>query len=91
MYFLNFLRHVSFFSALGRKFQIFGLRCLRLLVPYLEVLVTFEPGLVACACNSATLEAEFPNAVGSIPVGKNSPSKGGCIVYHLQSNIRRGA
>ena len=36
--------------------------------------------VVACTCNSATLEAEFWNAVGSIPVGGNSPSIGGWIV-----------
>ena len=34
----------------------------------------------ACTCNPATLEAEFRNGVGSIPVGGNSPSKGGWIV-----------
>ena len=36
--------------------------------------------VVACTCNSATLEAEFRNAVGSISVGGNSPSIGGWIV-----------
>ena len=39
-----------------------------------------QPGVVACTCNSATLEAEFWNGVGSIPVGGNSPSVGGWIV-----------
>ena len=38
------------------------------------------PGVVACTCNPATLEAEFRNGVGSIPVGGNSPSIGGWIV-----------
>ena len=33
------------------------------------------PGLVACICNPATLEAEFRNCVDSIPVGGNSPAK----------------
>ena len=28
-----------------------------------------EPGVVACTCNPATLEAEFRNVVGSIQVG----------------------
>ena len=37
-------------------------------------------GVVACTCNPATLEAEFRNGVGSIPVGGNSPSIGGWIV-----------
>ena len=39
------------------------------------------PGVVACMCNPATLEAEFRNGVGSIPVGGNSPSIGGWIVW----------
>ena len=34
------------------------------------------PGVVACTCNPATLEAEFRNGVGSIPVGGKSPSIG---------------
>ena len=29
--------------------------------------------VVACTCNPATLEAEFRNGVGSIPVAGNSP------------------
>ena len=33
--------------------------------------------VVACTCNSATLEAEFRNGVGSILAGGNSPSIGG--------------
>ena len=44
-------------------------------------------GLVACASNPASLEAEFWNGVGSIPVGgkggggvNNSPSIGEWIV-----------
>ena len=37
-------------------------------------------GVVACTCNPATLEAEFRNGVGSLPVGGNSPSIGGWIV-----------
>ena len=36
--------------------------------------------VVACTCNPTTLEAEFRNRVGSIPVGGNSPSIGGWIV-----------
>ena len=36
--------------------------------------------LVACTCNPATLESEFRNGVGSIPVGGNSPSVVGWIV-----------
>ena len=35
---------------------------------------------VTCTCNLATLEAEFRNDVGSIPVLVNSPSIGGWIV-----------
>ena len=38
------------------------------------------PGVVACTCNPATLEAKFQNDVCSIPVGGNIPSIGGCIV-----------
>ena len=37
--------------------------------------------LVTCTCNPATLKAEFPNGVGSMPVGGNSPSIGGWIVW----------
>ena len=37
----------------------------------------YLPGVVACTCNPATLEAEFWNGVGLIPVGGNSPSIGG--------------
>ena len=37
-------------------------------------------GVVGWTCNPATLEAEFWNGVGSIPVGGNSPSIGGWIV-----------
>ena len=36
---------------------------------------------MACTCNPATFEAEFRNGVGSIPVGGNSLSIGGCIVW----------
>ena len=42
--------------------------------------VAAMPGVVACTCNPAALEAEFRNGVGSIPVGGNSPSLGGWIV-----------
>ena len=42
-----------------------------------------DPGLVACTCNPATLEAEFRNGVGSIRVRGNSASIGGWIVLHL--------
>ena len=31
--------------------------------------LVIEPGVVACTCNPATLQAEFWNSVGSIPVG----------------------
>ena len=41
---------------------------------------TENVGVVACTCNPATLEAEFRNGVGSVPVGRNSPSIGGWIV-----------
>ena len=34
-------------------------------------------------CNKATLKAKFRNGVGSIPVGGNSPSVGGWIVWTL--------
>ena len=39
-----------------------------------------KPGVVACTCNPATLEAEFWNGMSSIPVGGNSPSIGWWIV-----------
>ena len=42
-----------------------------------------DPGLVACTCNPATLEAEFRNGEGSIRVRGNSASIGGWIVLHL--------
>ena len=37
------------------------------------------PGVVVCTCNPATLEVDFRNGVGSIPVGGNSLT-GGWIV-----------
>ena len=40
-----------------------------------------RPGAVACTYNPATLEAEFRNGVRSMPVGGNSPSIGGWIVW----------
>ena len=40
-----------------------------------------KPGVMTCYCNPATLETEFRNGVGSIPVGGNSPSIGGWIVW----------
>ena len=43
-------------------------------------LIILIPGVVACAYNLATLEAEFRNGVGSIPVGGNDPSIGRWIV-----------
>ena len=39
-----------------------------------------QPGIVACTCNPATLEAKFQVDVGLIPVGGNSISIGGWIV-----------
>ena len=39
-----------------------------------------QPGVVACTCNLATLEAKFRNGVGSSPVKGNSPSIGGWTV-----------
>ena len=42
-----------------------------------------KPGVVACTCNSATMEAEFWNGVGSMQVLDNSPSTGRCIVGSL--------
>ena len=39
--------------------------------------LSVTPGVVACTCNPATLEAEFRNDVDSIPVGGDSPSIGG--------------
>ena len=38
------------------------------------------PGVVACTCNPATLEAEFRNGVSLIPVGSNSLLIGGWFV-----------
>ena len=37
----------------------------------------FKPGVVACTCNPATLEADFRNGVGSIPVVGNGFSVSG--------------
>ena len=42
--------------------------------------VTTLPGVVACTCNPGTLETEFRNSVGSIPVGGKIPLIGGWIV-----------
>ena len=39
-----------------------------------------KSGVVACTCNPTTLEVEFRNGVGSIPVESNSPWIGGWIV-----------
>ena len=47
----------------------------------LQIWSILESGVVACTCNLATLEAEFRNRVGSIPVGGNSPSMGGWIKW----------
>ena len=38
-----------------------------------------DPGVVACTCNPATLEAEFRNGVNSKPA-RGKPSIGGWIV-----------
>ena len=46
----------------------------------LSGVVALKPGVTACTCNPATLEVEFRNGMGSIPVGGNSPSIGGWIV-----------
>ena len=40
----------------------------------------FGPGVVACTCNPATLEAKSWNSPTSISVGHNIPSIGGWIV-----------
>ena len=51
--------------------------------PSCNGLTTLEaelPGLLACSCNPATLEAEFRNGVGSIPVVGNSTSIAGLMV-----------
>ena len=37
-----------------------------------NLLVRLGPGVVACTCNPATLEAGFRKDVGSLPVGGNS-------------------
>ena len=39
------------------------------------------PGVVKYIYNSATLEAEFRNGVGSVPIRGNSASIGGWIEY----------
>ena len=41
----------------------------------------FLSWVMGCSCNPATLEAGFQNRVGSIPVGGNSPSVGGWILW----------
>ena len=48
------------------------------------------PGVVACTCKSATLETEYWNGVGSIPVRGNSSSIGGWIVWPpvIQHRVR---
>ena len=45
---------------------------------YVGVVLT---GVVACTCNPGILDAEFRNSVGSMPVGDNSPSVWGWIVW----------
>ena len=42
--------------------------------------IAMLPGAVTCTCNPATLEIEFGNVVGSVPVRSNSPSVGGWTV-----------
>ena len=42
--------------------------------------VSTRPGVVACTYNPATLEVDFRNGVGPIPVEGNSTSLGGWIV-----------
>ena len=41
-----------------------------------------HPGVVECTCNLATLDAEFWNDVGSIPVGANSP-----VIQHKEKGL----
>ena len=36
--------------------------------------IFLRPGVVACTCNPANLEAEFWNGVGLIPLEGSSPS-----------------
>ena len=45
-----------------------------------SVSVSTKPGVVACTYNPATLEVDFRNGVGPIPVEGNSTSLGGWIV-----------
>ena len=40
----------------------------------------FSRVVMACTCNSATLEAEYLNGASSVPVGGNSSSTGGWTV-----------
>ena len=42
--------------------------------------IYYWPGVVTCTCNTATLETEFQNGVGSMSVGGSIPSIGGWIV-----------
>ena len=46
-----------------------------------SVSVSTKPGVVACTYNPATLEVDFRNGVGPIPVEGNSTSLGGWIVW----------
>ena len=60
----------------------------------LRALAILFLGEVAFTCNPATLEAEFQNSLGSIPVAGNSPSIGGWIVWplviqHKQKNLTK--
>ena len=75
---------MDFFLEFNSRFEI-DLEVLRVLYKssastifnFLLILTFF---VVACTCNPATLETEFRNGVGSIPVGGNSSSIGGWIV-----------
>ena len=43
---------------------------------FIQINPSTQPGVVAGTCNPATLEIEFRNGVGSIPVVGNNPSTG---------------
>ena len=45
---------------------------------------TITPGVVACNCNPAILEAKFWNGVGSTLAGGNSPSE---VCSHMHQHV----
>ena len=57
-----------------------GVICLVTVFTPRFMVIKISKMVITCTCNPATLEAEFWNVVGSIPIRDNSPSIGRRIV-----------